>query len=196
MQDIKYERRIYKLQRLQGRTPTQALLDELKDDNEWFTAFELNSQQQLASLFAHETSLQALKRWHRVLLLDRTYKTDLYKMPLLHIVGVDCTGSNFTVGFCFLSREDEAAYSTAISFFKQALGSLTPGVFITDKERALKNALTAQFPTSTQLLCAWNVYNNIKGHAHKVWVIHGGQEPSVQDEQERLREDFLTRWKE
>jgi len=42
-----------------------------------------------AVLFAHPRSLKYLKYYSDVLILDCTYKTNKYNMPLLDIVGVD-----------------------------------------------------------------------------------------------------------
>ena len=41
-----------------------------------------------------------------VLIMDCTYKTNRYKMPLLDIVGVTALNTSFYVGFCFVFKDD------------------------------------------------------------------------------------------
>ncbi|POW04413.1 hypothetical protein PSHT_11284 [Puccinia striiformis] len=41
------------------------------------------------------------------ILIDATYKTNLFKMPLLHIAGINSSNKTFTFAFAFISREKE-----------------------------------------------------------------------------------------
>ena len=42
-----------------------------------------------------------------MLIIDSTYKTNKYKLPLLEIVGVTSTEKTYSVGFAFLECEKE-----------------------------------------------------------------------------------------
>ena len=64
-----------------------------------------------AVLFAHPDSLVYLRAYPEVLLLDCTYKTNKYGMPLLDIIGIDATRRSFCIAFAFLSGETEEDYT-------------------------------------------------------------------------------------
>jgi hypothetical protein len=51
-----------------------------------------------------------LRRYPYVLWMDCTYKTNIYKIPLLDIVGATSTGNSFYAGFAFIQNEREASY--------------------------------------------------------------------------------------
>ncbi|KAI1004016.1 hypothetical protein K3495_g4200 [Podosphaera aphanis] len=137
-----------------------------------------------------------LRRWPHVLLLDATYQTNKFSLPLLHIAVVACTGHTFTIGFCFLSKEDEYSYNTAISWLRELLDGTEPTVFITGKDSSLKNALHKNLPGVPHILCTWHATNNIEKRAIKVFALKDTQ---TVDEQELLveqRRSFLGRVKE
>jgi hypothetical protein len=69
--------------------------------------------------------------------------------------------SSFSIGFCFLSAEDEVQYNAAIRAFKICVwGSLPAPVeaILTDDERSLKKAFALHFPHVPQLLCVWKTW--------------------------------------
>ena len=55
----------------------------------------------MAVLFAHPDSLVYLRAYPEVLLLDCTYKTNKYGMPLLDMIGIDATGRPFVLPLHF-----------------------------------------------------------------------------------------------
>ncbi|KAI5652698.1 hypothetical protein M9H77_29885 [Catharanthus roseus] len=54
---------------------------------------------------AHPISIEMLRTWPYVLIMDTTYKTNKYNMPLLEMVGMTPTGKNFTVASAFMRNE-------------------------------------------------------------------------------------------
>ncbi|KAI5680830.1 hypothetical protein M9H77_02057 [Catharanthus roseus] len=59
---------------------------------------------------AHPTSIAMLRTWPYVLIMDTTYKTNKYNMPLLECVGMTPTGKNFTVATAFMCNEQATTY--------------------------------------------------------------------------------------
>jgi hypothetical protein len=57
--------------------------------------------------FCHSRSVELLKAYHYILLLHCTYKTNKYRMPLLHISGITDANKTFSVVFCFMAEETE-----------------------------------------------------------------------------------------
>ena len=56
--------------------------------------------------FAHFKGIELAQAFPEVLLIDCTYRTNMYNMPLLHFTGVTPTGENFSIGFTLLSAEN------------------------------------------------------------------------------------------
>ncbi|XP_012840408.1 PREDICTED: uncharacterized protein LOC105960744 [Erythranthe guttata] len=52
-------------------------------------------------MFAAPISLKLLRLFSHVMLMDCTYKTNTYEMPLLEIVGITPVGYNFTIDVAF-----------------------------------------------------------------------------------------------
>ena len=117
MQDIYNLRRQLKSELLGSRSPMEAMLHEL-DTNQFESHYHLDDNGHITLLFfAHPDSLLLLKQYPQVVLMDCTYKTNRFHMPLLDIVG--CTGLNrtFFAAFIFLSGETEKDYTSALKMF-------------------------------------------------------------------------------
>ena len=191
--DIWNERQKWRCERLEGLSPSEALLEAFRnfgvDSGEKYQ-FDVETQiidgrTHLRSLFfIHPSSLALLEQAPDVLLMDCTYKTNKFGMPLLHIVGKNGLDKNFTIAFCFLSKEDEGSYKFALCQLQKIYASynIKPCVVVTDKELALKNALKAVFPSLPQLLCRWHISKNIQAKAATIFsALDSG------NEQEKLK---------
>ena len=111
--------------------------------------------------FAHKESIR-LACWYRhVVLMDCTYKTNKYRLPLLHIGGMTSFNSQFSVDFCFLKEEKQNNYMWGLSKFAAILTPETrPAVIVTNRELSLMAAIDKIFPSSSHMLCTWHI--NIK----------------------------------
>jgi hypothetical protein len=104
---------------LAGRTPIEALLCVLQETN-WTWDVKVNQSGKIQNLFfAHPGSIHLAQINHHVALLDATYKTNQYGIPLLHIIGQAASNQSFSVAFCFLTYEDEANYLWAVNNLKK-----------------------------------------------------------------------------
>ncbi|KAI5653160.1 hypothetical protein M9H77_30347 [Catharanthus roseus] len=61
-------------------------------------------------IVAHPTSIEMLRTWPYVLIIDTTYKTNKYNRPLLEVVGMTPTSKNFTVANAFMQNEQATTY--------------------------------------------------------------------------------------
>ena len=92
-------------QMLQGISPI-VHLNKTLSSSDFTTATKVNDDGELEGLFfCHALSINLLKSYHYVLLLDCTYKTNKYKMPLLHIAGITGANKTFSLAFCFIAQE-------------------------------------------------------------------------------------------
>ena len=97
-------------------------------------------------------------------MMDCTYKTNKYKMPLLIIMGHTALGTSFCIGFAFLEKEEEEDFTWVMEHLKalyRHLGLKDPEVIVTDRDLALMNAIATVFASSANLLCVWHVNTNV-----------------------------------
>lgn len=119
---------------------------------------EVNADGNVTHLFAtHPKSLHLLKDYNKTFVLDCTYKTNRYQLPLLMIVGMTATNSTFVAAFALLDEEKEANYMWALNQLKRVLVEKEPAVIATDREIALMNGIAQVFPRSKNVLCLWHI---------------------------------------
>ena len=117
-------------------------------------------------IFASRRALAQFSFMSFVLLMDATYKTNRFNMPLLLMSSVDQHGSTYIVACCLFADETMSSYSMALMSFKQLFGAAVPtvDVIITDQDNAMIGAIAARFPDSQHQLCAWHLAMNVKKH--------------------------------
>lgn len=98
----------------EGQSSIHALINKLDREGFWSRVQVDENQQVTAILFAHPGSLRYLQDYFDLLLLDCTYKTNKYQMPLLDMIGVDACQQSFCIAFAFLSGEKEEDYTWAL----------------------------------------------------------------------------------
>ncbi|EGU84478.1 hypothetical protein FOXB_05007, partial [Fusarium oxysporum f. sp. conglutinans Fo5176] len=145
-----------------GQSTIHALADELNKEGFWSHICLDDKGVVTAVIFAHPDSLSYVKSYPEVLIMDCTYKTNKYKMPLLDIVGIDACQKTFCVAFAFLSGEEEADFNWALTRLRSLFeehGIGLPSVILTDRQLALMNAISSLtcFPEATLLLCIWHI---------------------------------------
>lgn len=167
LEDVRNTVKKQRRDELNGRTPTQALLDSLR-------AAKIPVQEKIGAdgalthLYVGTPAGPAgdlLARFHEVLLMDCTYKTNMYNMPMLEIVGVAATGASFTAAVVFMAAECEPDYDWALEQLEIQLGGGTPRVILSDRDRAFMNAIATVYPDAAHLLCLWHVHMNVLAKA-------------------------------
>ena len=117
--------------------------------------------------FSHTESLQLLALNPEVLIIDCTYKTNRFNMPLLNIIGITSLGKNFWVAFCFLCSKKEGDFvwvMCCIRALYRRIGHRAPKVVLTDRVLAVINALRDIFPKTKHLLCFWHVNRAVQAY--------------------------------
>ena len=93
-------------------------LSEYKGDDleaKYYFVYEEDDRGHLRYLFfAYLESFKYFQKNPNILLLNYIYKTNKFKMPFLHIVGVDNTGQNFKLTYYFLLGETEGDYNFTV----------------------------------------------------------------------------------
>lgn len=180
-----------------GQSTIQALANELEAEGFWSRIRFDEDGRVTAVLFAHPESLTYLKSYPDILILDCTYKTNKYRMPLLDIVGVDACQRSFCIAFAFLSGEEEKDYIWALDRLRsmyEACSARLPSVILTDRCLACMNAVSHCFPAAVSLLCLWHANKAVLRYCQPSFMRHNDAAQKPQGHQEW--KDFYGRWHE
>ncbi|KAH1241341.1 Protein FAR1-RELATED SEQUENCE 5 [Glycine max] len=114
--------------------------------------------------WCHPDSVKLVNASNLVFLIDITYKTNRYRLPLLDFVGVTPTGMTFSVGFAYVEGERVNNLVWALQRFRGLFlkRDALPGVIVIDRDQALMNAVKDVFPECTNLLCIFHINKNVK----------------------------------
>ncbi|KAK1364238.1 hypothetical protein POM88_039799 [Heracleum sosnowskyi] len=100
-----YRQKIRK-EEMEGRSVVQQLLSHLSKKSYFYSYRDSPTTNMVTDLFfANKKAVQLLYRFYYVLMMDCTYKTNKYKMPLFEIVGCVPTGIFFVIAMVFLQDE-------------------------------------------------------------------------------------------
>ena len=139
--------------------------------------------------FVHPDSISLLKQYPDLLLMDCTYKTNRFHMPLLNIIGCTSLNRTFFTTFIFMSGETEKDYTSALKMLFEVLIAQEisyPKVIITDKDQSLMKAISFLFPRTINLLCDWHINKNVLSYAISLKLFEKGT-----DEEK----DFMNQWR-
>jgi|SRR5579862_3119149 len=123
--------------------------------------------------FAHPKSLELLQRYPEVLLMDCTYKTNRFRMPLLDILRSTGLGTTFYAAFVFLSNETEEKYKEALKMLSEVLQKREisySGVIVIDRNKGLMKAIEYTLLATKNLLCLWHINKNVLAHIQQCQV--------------------------
>jgi hypothetical protein len=137
IRDIYNARFLMRKEQMNGEKPITLLLKELQTD-EWVFDFAKDGKNQLTHLFfAYKEAVEFTSTCHNVFLMDCTYKTNRFNMPLLNIVGLSPLFTTFNVAFCFMRGEKEDDYKWALERLKKIVSNSYVKAIITDRDLAL-----------------------------------------------------------
>lgn len=114
-------------------------------------------------LMSHPEGLRMLRSYPYVVIIDCTYKTNLYDMPLVEIVGITPVGKSFLIAYAIMLDETRESYEWLLEKLKLLLDpGVVPNAIVTDKDMALLGAINRVFSESSHLLCAWHIEKNVE----------------------------------
>ncbi len=141
---------------LRPLTPIQALLQNLHRDD-WHCEYLKDQLDRVTHLFViKKTSEELLKVNPEVLIMDCTYKTNRYKLPLLVISEVTALNTSFYIAFAFMLHETAEDYIWVLKQLNAVYRRLNindPEVNITDRDSGLILASHRVFSTIRHTLC-------------------------------------------
>jgi hypothetical protein len=93
VQDVYKVKAYLKKHELGGRTPIEALIERFAKDDNWLTDAEHDAENRLRSLFfTTAKQVEYYRAFSDLIMIDITYSTNQYNMPLLHIAARVPTG--------------------------------------------------------------------------------------------------------
>jgi hypothetical protein len=92
------------------------------------------------------------RKFNDVVLIDSTFKTNRFGMPLVLLSGITNTGLNTIFGFALITDETCLSYEWVL----QTLNTITkvfPKVIISDEDKAIIKAFKDTMPETKHTLC-------------------------------------------
>ncbi|KAK9749814.1 hypothetical protein RND81_02G152400 [Saponaria officinalis] len=136
----------------------------------YFIYYEKNEEtNQLTQIFmAHPEAVNLSQVYLFVVEIDFTYKTNLYGMPLVELIGVTPVGRNFTIVYVRLESETKESYVWVLEKMKSLLPDyVVSNAIVVDREMGLLLAIPIVFPDTYHLLCTFHIYNVVKARARE-----------------------------
>lgn len=120
-----------------------------------------------------------LKSNPEILIMDCTYKSNKYRLPLLNVVGTTSLNTTFYAAFGFLLQERTEDFVWFLRILRNLYARLDvedPKVIVTDRDAALMSAIREVFPKTTNLLCLWHINKSVQAE----WkpVFHNSEDPN------------------
>ncbi|XP_072974450.1 protein FAR1-RELATED SEQUENCE 6-like [Typha angustifolia] len=155
----------YKLKFVSGdrEAVCQFLVDMQTKNSYFFYSVDLDEEGRLKNVFwADGKSRIAYKYFNDVILFDTTFLIDQFDLPLASFVGVNHHGQSVLLG-CGLLSDDTA--ETYIWLFKTWLTCMLghpPAAIITDRSKAMQEAVAKVFPKSHKRQCLWHIMKRFR----------------------------------
>jgi len=113
--------------------------------------------------FCTERQKELAAAYGGVLLMDGTYRINKYRMPLYTLAIVDNEGHGQPVAHAVIARKDTEHLQQFLETVKEWFGTVSPDVFVVDKDYAEINAIKVVFPDAAVHLCRFHVLKALSG---------------------------------
>ena len=165
MKQVYNTRYRYKRSLTGSRTELQQLMVMLKRDKYIHFSICVDEYEVVSNHFwTHLDAVKLLNAFNIVFLVDSTYKSNKYRLPLLEIVGVTSTKLTILVVFEFLSSERQNNFTWALERLRGLFMTFEggPQVIVTDRDLTLMNVINTVFPECYHLLCHFHIQKNVQ----------------------------------
>jgi hypothetical protein len=204
---------------LNGKTPIERAIEVCEERENFWSRWSVDDEFHCNLLFmAHRKMIKLYRRHPDVLLLDCTYKTNRFNLPLLNICGVTRNNENIPLALVFIENEKaDGAMSWALGCLKSLFseeGIPMPRVVCHDRQQSLINALEADddWKAIDHVLCRWHMNKCVLAWLQDSRHYFGGtyriegvrhNDPQVDDAYSVYRElitskteaDFYSNWR-
>ena len=175
-----------KRKKFDALTFVQILMKQLNEKN-WMFLYDTDENDQILTLFFSRIfSQRMLKLNFEILIINCTYKINIYKMSLLIITKQIAINTIFYVTFVFLFQKNEIFYSWTLEQLKELyrLSQISvSSVIITDCETELISIMKIVYSEINHLFCVWHINNNVLTQCRKKF------------DTLKIWQKFFNRWK-
>ncbi|KAK2645070.1 hypothetical protein Ddye_020265 [Dipteronia dyeriana] len=152
-----------KFQRLRYCTITVVTLSWCEDRSKFFFEYTLDENDRFGNLFwADSTSRSNYGYFGDVLAFDATYKTNVYRRPLVMLVGVNHHKSTTIFDFGLPGDETVEIYTWLLRTFLDSMHGKMPQSVVSDGKKAMHKAIKTVMPNSVRRLCCWHLELNVQ----------------------------------
>ena len=153
------------------QTAVEAMFNEMKKLGFHFRYSVNEDDNSLERLFLiHPKSLELLRRYPDVLLIDCTYKTNKYNLPLVNLAVVSGMNTTVQAGLAFIRSEAEDSCLWVLENWKSVIDEEkieSPRIFLTDRSIALMRAVETTFPEADFLICRWHQNKDVLAYCRR-----------------------------
>ncbi|CAG8465614.1 2099_t:CDS:2, partial [Dentiscutata heterogama] len=137
---------------------------QMLDERQYIVHHVLTKDGHMLNLFfTHNEAACQVAICPEVLMVDATYKTNIYKLSLINAVGVSNVGDSkalntYTIAMAWVLNEQEPTYEWFLLTLKETiydLFSCSPEVFISDRALAFRKAADKVFLEAKKMICIW-----------------------------------------
>jgi len=121
-----------------------------------------NDQSLTKLIFLTETMKRNYELYGDIIMMDSTYNTNLYRIPLVVLTGIRKDGKNVLFGLVLVNNETYETYKWILEHFFRANNNQYPRLIVTDGDTAMYKALSEYKEVPIiHLLCQWHVKRNM-----------------------------------
>ncbi|KQK04264.1 hypothetical protein BRADI_2g12691v3, partial [Brachypodium distachyon] len=156
------EKRRLKLGAGDAHAVYQYFLRMQSKDPDFFHVMDVAEDERLRNVFwADARSRATYESYWDVITFDTTYLTNKYSMLFAPFVGVNHHGESVLLGCGLLSNEDTETFVWLFKSWLWCMSNKAPNAIITDKCKAMQNAIEKVFPQARHRWCIWHIMKKI-----------------------------------
>jgi hypothetical protein len=153
---------------LGGRLPIQAMMIDLAVDYYFFDKYDEDLR--LTELaFFHKKSLELLSQFPEAVVIDGTYRTNWFELPMVNLVAPTSTNRTLYFGGAFM-RETTESFTWLFTCLLEIYKPFTidyPLTVVSDADQALLAASAVVLPFTSHNLCVWHIQRAVQEHFKK-----------------------------
>lgn len=203
--DISNLRRELEHQSTKKLLPFEVLTMRFPKTGDGFINFVTGSNTKHGVFMLHRTGLELLTSYYQILFIDRTFKENKFKTPVLMISSALPNNKTFFLGLAFLNSDIEQAYKYMLVNLRHTYRELKlpdPLTVFTERDPFLMKALRQVFPGANNILSQIHSKSNFIGSAKIILSMHlTTRNPSLLEEPEKFQlqakaheDSLMVRW--
>ncbi|XP_021736076.1 protein FAR1-RELATED SEQUENCE 11-like [Chenopodium quinoa] len=126
--------------------------------------------------WSYASSVEAYGMFGDAVVFDTTHRLTAFDMPLGIWIGINNYGMPCFFSCVLLREENLRSLSWALKVFLGFMNGKAPHTILTDQNMCLKEAVTAEMPTTKHALCIWLIvakfpswFNSVLGERYNEW---------------------------